>query len=185
MIIRANRHDRFTVVPNDAIRDDRLSWKARGILIYLLSQPDGWRAKSSHLWTQAPNGRDAVRGGLKELEDAGYLVRRRYQNAAGHWCTDQIIYEYPAYTNGDNPVDSPVNNPPTEAGIPGTGRPGTNKEDYEVILSEEHQRHSSVPSEVIPSLCADCHGNGYVASPIDPLDVERCARCNPHPRDRR
>ena len=181
MIVRANRHDRFTVVPNDAIRDDRLSWKARGILVYLLSQPDGWRAKSSHLWTQAPNGRDAVRAGLKELEDAGYLIRRRYQNAAGHWITDQIIHEYPV----NNPGDSPVNNPPTEAGIPGTGESGTISNTDHLILSEEDQRHSSVPSEVIPKLCPDCHGNGYVASPLDPLDVERCARCNPHPRDRR
>ena len=175
MIIRANRHDRFTVVPNDAIRDDRLSWKARGILIYLLSQPDGWRAKSSHLWTQAPNGRDAVRGGLKELEDAGYLVRRRYQNQNGHWITDQIIHEYPV----ENPVDSPVEKSPTEAGFPGTGGSGIIRNTHHLILSEENQRHCSVPSEVIPSLCPDCHGNGYVASPLDPNDIERCARCNP------
>lgn len=176
MIIRANRHDRFTVVPNDAIRDDRLSWKARGILIYLLSQPDGWRAKSSHLWTQAPNGRDAVRAGLTELEDAGYLVRRRYQNAAGHWITDQIIHEYPV----ENPGETPVNNSPTEAGIPGTGDPGTLRNTDHLILSEEINRHVSVLEESTPSLCADCHGNGYTAHPLDPNNVEPCPRCNPH-----
>ena len=44
MIIRAARpHQNYTVVHNELIEDSQLTWKARGILVYLLSKPDHWR----------------------------------------------------------------------------------------------------------------------------------------------
>lgn len=178
MIVRSNRHDRFTVLPNDALRDERLSWKARGLLAYLLSQPDGWRTNSSHLWKQSPNGRDAVRAGLAELLAAGYLVRRKHQNAAGHWITDQIIYDHPVDPSVENPVENGVDKSATGAGSPGVGNSGTLRNTNYKILSEEKKRHSYIGSEAIHSLCNSCNGDGWTVSPTDPNDVERCG-CNP------
>ena len=41
MIIRAARpHQNYTIVHNELIEDQSLTWKARGILVYLLSKPD-------------------------------------------------------------------------------------------------------------------------------------------------
>jgi hypothetical protein len=106
VIIRSARpRDNFTIISNQVIRDHRLTWKARGLLIYVLSQPDHWRTSSSHLASISPDGVYAIRTGLDELEQLGYLERRRYQTPNGQWRHDIIIH--------DQPVDNPVNNPVT------------------------------------------------------------------------
>jgi len=52
-------------------RDARLSWGARGLFIFLADLPEGWRIQISHLTSMAPDGRDAVRARLGELERVG------------------------------------------------------------------------------------------------------------------
>ena len=45
---------------NEVLRDSRLSFCARGILAYLLSQPDGKRDDIRTLSGRAPEGRERV-----------------------------------------------------------------------------------------------------------------------------
>ena len=73
-IHRATHASSSTKLPNEAVRDDRLSWKARGVHHYILSCPDAWRTNIAHLVRQSDkDGRDAVKSALKELESLGYL----------------------------------------------------------------------------------------------------------------
>jgi hypothetical protein len=103
MIVRSPRaQQNFTIISNHVIRDHRLSWKARGLLIYVLSQPDHWRTSSAHLASISPEGIHAVRTGLKELEEHGYLRRTRSQQANGTWRHDIIIYDSPVENVGEN-----------------------------------------------------------------------------------
>lgn len=179
MIVRAPRYDRFTVLPNQALRDDRLSWKARGLLAFLLSQTEGWRVSSATLAKQAPDGIHAIRAGLRELEDHGYLVRQKHQDHAGRWRTDSIIYDLPP---GEYAVEQVGITRATGVRLSDLGEPHPLSNTHEVILSEEDRRHSYVLGESIPSLCSDCHGARYMASPVDPSDVEPCPRCHSAPR---
>lgn len=111
MIVRSARsRENFTIINNDVIRDHRLSWKARGLLIYVLSQPDHWRTSSAHLASISPEGIHAVRSGLKELQTLGYLRRARVQNPSGTWRHDVIIYDRPV----DNPEDKWLSYPHTD-----------------------------------------------------------------------
>jgi hypothetical protein len=111
MIVRTpRRRDNFTIISNEIIRDHRLSWKARGLLIYVLSQPDHWRTSSAHLASISPEGIHAVRTGLKELEQLGYLRRLRTQQPNGTWRHDILIYDQPV----DNPGDKWLSYPPTD-----------------------------------------------------------------------
>jgi hypothetical protein len=81
-IIRAARKNQFYVLPTTTIEDNRLSWEARGMLVYLLSKPDHWEVRIEDLLARTRNclgrrsGRDKVYGILKELQMAGYVVRR-------------------------------------------------------------------------------------------------------------
>jgi hypothetical protein len=103
MIIRAARpHQNYTVVHNELIEDQSLTWKARGILVYLLSKPDHWRTTSAHLASQSPEGIYAVRAGLQQLERAGYIRRIRKQNSRGQWSTYTVVFDRP------QPVDNYV-----------------------------------------------------------------------------
>lgn len=97
MIRRSPRPQRnYTVIHNEVIRDGRLSWKARGLLIFLLSQPDDWHTSASRLARQSPDGRAAILSGLHELELAGYIQRRRIQNRKGYFSTETVVYDTPS-----------------------------------------------------------------------------------------
>jgi len=78
-IIRAPRRDRFVVMDQRAIEDDRLSWAARGLLGYLLSKPDDWKVLVNDLRKRGDLGRDGIYKLLKELRTIGYarFVRLR------------------------------------------------------------------------------------------------------------
>ena len=123
MIIRTARHERFTILANETVRDHRLSWRARGLLCYLLSLPDNWSTNSDHLANAGREGRDAVRSALRELEAAGYLRRQRRQDAAGRWVTESFIY--------DRPLSTEL--PTADDGKPVVGQSGVNRTTYEEI----------------------------------------------------
>lgn len=66
------------------LRDSRLSFGARGLFSYLWDLPQGWRANSAHLVSQSPQGRDAIRTLLKELEAVGAMRSEDIRGASGH-----------------------------------------------------------------------------------------------------
>jgi hypothetical protein len=70
--------DPFTRVPNAAVEDERLDLRSRGLLLFMLSKPDGWTFRERALAKQAGVGRDQVRSAMQKLIEAGY-VRRRWE----------------------------------------------------------------------------------------------------------
>lgn len=90
--------DRFAMIANEALENSNLTWRARGVLAYLLSRPEGWSTSAERLAGQSPKGRegrDAMRAVLKELEAAGYLRREKTQDDRGRWSTSLVVYDYP------------------------------------------------------------------------------------------
>ena len=65
----------YTVIGNEAAQDSSLSWKARGLLIYLLSLPRDWNIRLSELARHATDGIDSTRKAMDELLNAGYIQR--------------------------------------------------------------------------------------------------------------
>jgi hypothetical protein len=65
----------FAQIANEALRDKRLSFKARGILALVLSHSGEWTAPMRWLESQSEHdGRAAIQAGLNELTDLGYRV---------------------------------------------------------------------------------------------------------------
>jgi hypothetical protein len=94
--IRVAKRHRFTSVHRDTINDASLSFRARGLLIYLLDKPDDWRVNSEAIERAGREGREAVRASLRELEAAGYLERTRTRDCrTGKWMTEAVIHERP------------------------------------------------------------------------------------------
>jgi hypothetical protein len=95
-IIRIQKkQSNFVILDKGFIEDERLSWKAKGILTYLLSKPDNWKVIVGDLVKQSTDGERAVYSGLNELKKYGYY--RKYPVREGQrivrW--ESVIYECP------------------------------------------------------------------------------------------
>jgi hypothetical protein len=95
VIIRVEHRDRFVTVRNKTVRDKRLSFKARGVLVYLLSLPDDATVNREHLADHSPDGVWSIRSALAELAGAGYLEHRQVQDERGRWSTEVVVREAP------------------------------------------------------------------------------------------
>ena len=82
-IIRAPRRDRFVIMDQRAVEDDRLSWAARGLLCYLLSRPDDWKVLVNDLRKRGNLGRDGIYRLLRELRTVGYARFQRLRDKSG------------------------------------------------------------------------------------------------------
>ena len=82
-IKRAKRKSNFTMISNVGLKDEKLSFKAKGLLAYMLSLPDDWVFYETELVNHSTDGLASVKSGLKELQERGYLDRNRERNAKG------------------------------------------------------------------------------------------------------
>ena len=73
----------FTQVPNQIIRDERLSFKSKGLYAHLTSKPDNWTFYIDEMVKSSKDGKSSVQSGLKELEKYGYLRRVKYKDDKG------------------------------------------------------------------------------------------------------
>ncbi len=71
--------DHFTQIPNDWVRDERLSLEARGLVAQIMSHRPGWNLSIKSLAARNHVGRDKVRRILDELLTHGYLERSEKQ----------------------------------------------------------------------------------------------------------
>lgn len=88
--------DRFVVIPRPTIRDDRLSFRARGLLTFILDLPDGWEIRATWLATQGREGEEAVYTTLRELREFGYYRVERRKGAGGRWVNGTAIRKRPS-----------------------------------------------------------------------------------------
>ncbi|MGW1068142.1 hypothetical protein ACWD4F_26890 [Streptomyces aureus] len=82
--------DQFTQIANHLFRDPHLSYRAKGIFGYVSTHRNGWQVTIADLARLGPDGREAVRTALKELETHGYLIRERLRRPDG--TLGEIVY---------------------------------------------------------------------------------------------
>ena len=89
-VFRIERNKNYTVMSNYHLRDTTISLKSKGLLSMMLSLPDEWNYTTRGLAKICKEGVDAIGGALRELEKAGYIVRRVVRNERGRiviWST--------------------------------------------------------------------------------------------------
>jgi len=67
--------DPYTRVPNTTVNDKRLDLKARGLLLFMLSKPDGWQFRERTLADHCGVSRAQIRTALQTLITYGYVKR--------------------------------------------------------------------------------------------------------------
>jgi hypothetical protein len=140
--------DRFVQILNAAMQDQRLSYRARGILASVLSRPLDWRTSAEQLAQESPKeGREAIQGALRELEATGYLTRARRHNPAGQI---RVVWEITDTPGGSPnaetlPIEHPESTPQTRRSEPSTGLP-TSAEPSPVNPSTNKHRTTNTKS---------------------------------------
>ena len=114
-IIRAARPiAKFYVLDKRISEDGRLSWAARGLLVFLLGKPDNWKISIAALVNETrgsskPTGRDGVYALVRELEATMYLRRCQGRGDGG-------VFDQNDYLVSEAPLtDSPLTAEPYTA----------------------------------------------------------------------
>ena len=153
-IIRAPRRDRFVIIDQHAIEDDRLSWAARGLLGYLLSRPDDWKVLVNDLRKRGDLGRDGIYKLLRELRTVGYArflrLRDRYGRIRGGI---YIIRE-----NADSPYPDLPDSAEPQTAEPGPANPGA----LPTTDVDLRRRTTTTPTMTKERSCSEDENSGVV-----------------------
>lgn len=75
-----NFDDKYAQIPNNFLRDSRLSLKAIGLLAQLMSHSPGWNVSIRTLALSNKVSRDQITSAMKELEKLGYITRSQQRD---------------------------------------------------------------------------------------------------------
>jgi len=167
-VFRVDKTKDYTVMSNHHLRNTALSMKAKGLLSLMLSLPDNWDYTMFGLSTISADGQSSIRAAVAELENAGYLKRRRLRNDKGQLTeTEYTILEQPETLANkakqpicENPplekptvVNPPVENPMLE--YPPVGKPtveirtqlNTNISNTKITNTDSSSIYQSIPPD--------------------------------------
>ena len=82
-VFRVEKVKDYTIMSNHHLRNVDLSLKAKGLMSLMLSLPEDWDYTLKGLACICRDGVDSISRTIKELEDHGYLTRRRFRYPNG------------------------------------------------------------------------------------------------------
>ena len=113
-VFRVEKNRGYTVMSNHHLRNKDLSLKAKGLLSQMLSLPEDWDFTLKGLSLINREQIDAIRAAVRELEQAGYIVRSRERDSQGRLRgADYIIYEQPQLVPDSPTLENPTLDNPT------------------------------------------------------------------------
>ena len=82
-VFRVQKTQNYTIMSNHHLRNKALSLKSKGLLSLMLSLPEDWDYTTRGLASICKEGVDSVCATVRELEAAGYIIRRRVRDKNG------------------------------------------------------------------------------------------------------
>ena len=126
-VIRIQKNSNYVVMSKVGLHDDRLSWKAKGLLAYMLSMPDNWTFYNEELMKHSPDGSSTFKAAMNELKEYGYVVRRKAKDEKGKFIGwETVVYEQPIEDECRKVENRPSENRPSE-NRPSENRPSKNR----------------------------------------------------------
>ena len=104
---------------------------------------------------------------MSELESAGYIKRRRYQDEEGKWCYDTLVFDTPQR------VDKPVRNTSPQVKPRGDNPYGDNPDVYKELINKDSECLVSNRTHIREhEPCGQCRDTGWKV--IQGLELEKC-----------
>lgn len=136
----------FTTLPNEIVKNKALSLKARGMLLLAFSNSDEWRTSGEWFEGQAPEGRDAIRSGMQELERFGYV---RIEVSKGNGGVPERVVHWHMRPVAEVERTNVTKWRSGDAGFPAAGFPqhGKGVSNQEKVLNQEQGNQKQTPAE--------------------------------------
>ena len=136
--------DHFTRIPNDWLRDNRLSLEARGLMGQIMSHRPGWNMSLRSLAYANSVGRDRIKRIIDELIEAGYLERSEKQGKDDKGRMKSFDYT----TKSPEWTQKWTQNPDTDN--PSTDKPDTeDRSTKKTIPIEEQDLKKTIPKKAM------------------------------------
>ena len=175
--IRARSGVHVLITPSSTVRDDRISYRAAGVLSRLLDNAEGFGMTAEDLARGGGReGRDAVRTALRELQSVGYIVRSANRKADGTFGGQTMyVYDTPRQDHSSREPENPRAGNPC-AGNPLAEKPVLKSSSYinRVTTSDGVEAAAAVPTRV-RAAAQDSHskkGSKFVAPVIHANGIE-------------
>jgi len=97
-IIKIHKKTNFVIVDNKLAKNRKLTLKAKGLMLYLLSLPSDKQITVKELEKHIIEGKDSLRNAVNELIAEGYITKLKYRDEKGLFQTEYTVYEYPQET---------------------------------------------------------------------------------------
>lgn len=94
-VFRVEKNNNYTVMANYHLRDKELSFKAKGLLSYMLSLPEDWDYSLNGLASVSKEGIKAIKNIIGELKEQGYLKINKIRKENGQYQYEYLIREIP------------------------------------------------------------------------------------------
>lgn len=74
IVRKKDKTENFSIIYNACLKDNSISWQAKGLFGYLMTLPDNWEIYKTELQKHSSNGRDATIKAFDELIEKGYIT---------------------------------------------------------------------------------------------------------------
>ena len=140
-VFRIEKTRDYVVMAKHHLKDKALSLKSKGLLSLILSLPEEWNYSTRGLASICKEGVDSIGTALKELENAGYIIRNKLRDERGRITdTEYIIYEFPQA--------GPVDNSEPHTPLPCTDSPDTENSYMDEPYTENPAQLSNITNQV-------------------------------------
>ena len=95
-ILKNRTQGNFVIVSQNITHDKDLGLVERGLLLTLISLPDGWNLSVKGLQAILPDGKDRISNALNKLIDMGYVTREQGRENRGKFSSNVLeVHEAP------------------------------------------------------------------------------------------
>lgn len=111
-IFRTKLTGNFVRIQNEILVNPNLSWKAKGLLCFMLSRKSDWEFHKVQVQKYSTDGRDGTISAFNELIKAGYVKQIKKRDSKGKFVSfDYFVYDTPFTENPftDNPFTEKPN----------------------------------------------------------------------------
>lgn len=170
-IVRNLKDSPYVKLDKYPLEDKALSWKAKGMLAYLLGLPEDWQVNIADLSNRSTDGRDKTASGMNELIKAGYVVRQRVVGANGKFDGyDYVVFERPEFAVEWITVHGKSVNGFSVNGKSKNGKSATNKNTGLQINQRTNNTETKAKNEFSPDTADDAPE--YRIEVFEPMKVE-------------